>query len=108
MRRLGWTGGIAMYTLSLLASTVQAQVDWSDVLSGKAAQPVVEDPNQPEAPPPPAPPPVQHRPGTRAGTRESARAAAPRAARPGTHRAVGMPEPEDEPEYPSVPIGRRR
>jgi len=104
MRRLGWTGGIAMCTLPLLASTVQAQVDWSDVLSGKPAQPVVEAPNQPEAPPPPAPPPVQHRPGTR----ESARAAAPRAARPRTHRAVGMPEPEDDREYPAIPTGRRR
>ena len=109
MRRLEWTAGIAMSAMALLPGSIQAQVDWSDVLNGKPAQPVVEVPQQPEAPLPPAPPPVQRRPRTREPARARSRpVSATRAARPRAHRAVAMPEPEDDREYPAVPGGRRR
>jgi len=109
MRGLGWASRVAMTVISLLAGAAQAQVDWSDVLSGKPPEPVVEAPPPQEAPAPPAPPPVQRR----ASTQESARArsksaSATRAAPPRARRRVARRDPEDDREYPAVPNGRRR
>ncbi len=108
MRGLQCISGVAMSVLSLLAGVAQAQVDWSDVLNGKPAQPVVEAPGPPEAAPPPAPPPAQHRARTREPTRAHSKpASVTQGAGTRAHRAVAMP-PEDDREYPAVPTGRRR
>jgi hypothetical protein len=106
MSRLGTLCCIALGAVAFLAVRVQAQVDWSEVLSGKVAEPTAQVPQHHAAPTPPAQSAAQgrqHR-ATRVPSRRLNREAPTRHSR----QQAARPEPQDEPEYPPVSGKRPR
>ena len=106
MRRLQGLSCIVIGTASLLATAVQAQVDWGPLLGEKGAEPPREVPQH-------GPPGPTMQPGGR--RTPQARDMLPAAPKPATRRRLKTPqsrhhvkqEPGEEREYPAVPGGRR-
>ena len=111
--RLGHLCRLVLSTMPLLASSAQAQVDWSDLLGEKSGPPAVETPRaapQREDTSPPSLQPAERR-------RSRVRAAAKARATPEPVRQTGKlrvfppaarHEPDPDREYPAVPTQRRR